>query len=346
MPPEVAHHRLKLHYLLHGMGGSPVVPFGSLVGRQLGVSPASIGLTFLLMPLAGLVIKPLLGGLADKYGAKKRVLMLVILSAMVFYSILPLLPNLPTSSTSLLSCSPTSSTLQLRTTDPCLTSRLVSMFNHSTVECTASCTSTPLSMKLQPGLAAATDGALLLPVISPCPSPHLSCTSITCPSSPQLAHLLNSQGEDHEDQLGTYQLWLFILVLILASVSFGCGCTFQESICHEVGHLRWHLLQVLGGEAEEKYGQQRLFASLGWGAMAALAGWLVELDSRSAGPGGGGDGGLDGDEGSSNTSGSPSSTTTPRPSSSWQCAGASTSWWWPASRCPRPGGCPPTPGPR
>ena len=249
MPPEETHHRLKLHYLLHGMGGSPVVPFGSLVGRQLGVSPASIGLTFLLMPLAGLVIKPLLGGLADKYGAKKRVLMLVIMSSMVFYSILPLLPALPTSSTSLLSCSPTSSTLQLRTTDPCLSSSLVTMFNDSMVECTATCTSTTLSMKLQPGLAATTihhHGALLLPVTSPCPSPHLSCNSITCPSSPQLAHLLNSQGEDHGDQLGTYQLWLFILVIIMASVSFGCGCTFQESICHEVGHLSQHLHTVQG----------------------------------------------------------------------------------------------------
>lgn len=46
------------------------------------------------------------------------------------------------------------------------------------------------------------------------------------------------------------------------------------------------LFKVLGAEAEEKYGQQRLFASLGWGAMAALAGWLVELGSRSGGGGG------------------------------------------------------------
>ena len=87
--------RLKLHYLLHGMGGSPVVPFGSLVGRQLGVNPASMGVIFALMPCVGLVLKPLLGGIADKYGAKKRVLMLVILSAMVNYSLLPLLPSLP-----------------------------------------------------------------------------------------------------------------------------------------------------------------------------------------------------------------------------------------------------------
>ena len=47
--------RLKLHYLLHGMGGSPVVPFGSLVGRQLGVNPAGMGLVFGLIPLVGSV---------------------------------------------------------------------------------------------------------------------------------------------------------------------------------------------------------------------------------------------------------------------------------------------------
>ena len=45
--------RLKLHYLLHGMGGSPIVPFGSLLGRRLGVTAASMGVVFALIPLVG-----------------------------------------------------------------------------------------------------------------------------------------------------------------------------------------------------------------------------------------------------------------------------------------------------
>ena len=253
--------RLKLHYLLHGMGGSPVVPFGSLIGRQLGVKPASMGVIFALMPCAGLVLKPLLGGIADKYGAKKKVLMLVILSAMLNYSLLPLLPSLPTSSTSLLSCSesekPGSSSLQLRTTDPCMPTRLATVFTNQSLECTATCelSNSPLVINLQPGLALTSKDSLLLPVASKCITGSQLCSQLECPNSPQLAHMLNNQGEEESSgsQLATSQLWLFVLVLVLASLSFGCGCTFQESICHE----------VLGSEAEEKYGQQRLWASIG-----------------------------------------------------------------------------------
>ena len=251
--------RLKLHYLLHGMGGSPVVPFGSLIGRQLGVNPASMGIIFALMPCVGLVLKPLLGGIADKYGAKKRVLVLVILSAMLNYSLLPLLPSLPTSSTSLLSCSESEklgpSSLQLRTTDPCLPTRLATVFTNLSLECTATCeaSTSPLSINLQPGLAKPSKDSLLLPVASKCISGSQLCSQLECPSSPQLAHILNNQGESSGSQLASGQFWLFVLVLVLASLSFGCGCTFQESICHE----------VLGSEAEEKYGQQRLWASLG-----------------------------------------------------------------------------------
>ena len=76
--------------MLHGMGGSPIVPFGyidyriesidmfnsqvyiwcflcrSLIGRQLGIRAHSMGLVFCSVPIAGIIIKPFLGGVADK----------------------------------------------------------------------------------------------------------------------------------------------------------------------------------------------------------------------------------------------------------------------------------------
>ena len=39
---------------------------------------------------------------------------------------------------------------------------------------------------------------------------------------------------------------------------------------------------MLGAEGPARYGQQRLFASLGWGGMAALSGWLVGRDSSAS----------------------------------------------------------------
>ena len=45
----------------------------------------------------------------------------------------------------------------------------------------------------------------------------------------------------------------------------------KESICH----------QMLGEEADMRYGEHRLWASVGWGLMAAVSGYLVDLDSQA-----------------------------------------------------------------
>ena len=38
---------------------------------------------------------------------------------------------------------------------------------------------------------------------------------------------------------------------------------------------------MLGEEADMRYGEHRLWASVGWGLMAAVSGYLVDLDSQA-----------------------------------------------------------------
>ena len=40
---------------------------------------------------------------------------------------------------------------------------------------------------------------------------------------------------------------------------------------------------MLGEEADRRYGEHRLWASIGWGLMAAVSGYLVDLDSQEIG---------------------------------------------------------------
>ena len=40
--------------------------------------------------------------------------------------------------------------------------------------------------------------------------------------------------------------------------------------------------QMLGDEADRRYGEHRLWASVGWGLMAAVSGYLVDLDSQDS----------------------------------------------------------------
>ncbi|CAH2208234.1 jg14391, partial [Pararge aegeria aegeria] len=47
-------------------GTAPLVPFLSTYARQLGFSPSTVGLMYTVLPLFGLVAKPLFGVVADR----------------------------------------------------------------------------------------------------------------------------------------------------------------------------------------------------------------------------------------------------------------------------------------
>ena len=49
------------------MVSSDLYFFRSLIGRQLGITANSMGMVFFAVPVAGIFIKPFLGGIADKY---------------------------------------------------------------------------------------------------------------------------------------------------------------------------------------------------------------------------------------------------------------------------------------
>ena len=90
--------------------------------------------------------------------------------------------------------------------------------------------------------------------------------------------MINLSGNPSGHQYFYYQYWLYAVFIALGIVSFGCGCTFQvidksfftnahftsyqESMCH----------QMLGEEADRRYGEHRMWASIGWGLMAAVSG--------------------------------------------------------------------------
>jgi hypothetical protein len=129
------------------------------------------------------------------------------------------------------------------------------------------------SLQLFPGRVLDLGDGLQLPVqLGPCNTRpvKMACT-FSCESAQDLAQIIN-RPKDGSSVFNYGEYWLFVLIITLASLSFGSGCTFQESICHE----------VLGEEGQQKYGQQRLWASVGWGLMAAVSGYVVDMDSRDS----------------------------------------------------------------
>ena len=224
---------------------------------------------------------------------KKIVLMSVIFSALVHYYSLQYLPSLPSPPSAEVTCTSTSFITLAR--DPCMVEKLQMMFNNSQVICDMKCLSPEKktekeiveklsmtavltdqvhhkSLQLHPDRVLDLGDSLQLPLqLGPCTAQpvRMSC-HFSCPAAPDLAQIINRPKEGGGSMFSYGEYWLFVIVITIASLSFGSGCTFQESICHE----------VLGEEGQQKYGEQRLWASVGWGLMAAVSGYVVDLDSK------------------------------------------------------------------
>lgn len=48
-------------------GTAPLVPYLSTYARQLGFTSSTVGLIYTVLPICGLVAKPLFGAIADRY---------------------------------------------------------------------------------------------------------------------------------------------------------------------------------------------------------------------------------------------------------------------------------------
>lgn len=71
------------------------------------------------------------------------------------------------------------------------------------------------------------------------------------------------------DVLKTSLFWFMFILLILVYSGNACTTTIADTICFS-----------LLGSARHKYGQQRMWGSLGWGLMGSVSGALVDVFSR------------------------------------------------------------------
>lgn len=82
---------VKGHFFFFNAGTAPLVPYLSTYARQLGFSSATVGLIYTVLPVFGLIAKPLFGVIADKYKKQKIIFILfqiiIIASFWAIYAI-------------------------------------------------------------------------------------------------------------------------------------------------------------------------------------------------------------------------------------------------------------------
>ncbi|KAJ8688636.1 hypothetical protein QAD02_024431 [Eretmocerus hayati] len=79
---------IKAHYFFFNAATGPMMQFLPTIAKQMHFSPSLVGKIFMILPISGLIAKPLFGGLADKFGLHKTFFIFFqVILAIAFYSI-------------------------------------------------------------------------------------------------------------------------------------------------------------------------------------------------------------------------------------------------------------------
>ncbi|XP_046683291.1 major facilitator superfamily domain-containing protein 6 isoform X1 [Homalodisca vitripennis] len=311
---------MKGHYFLFNAGTSPIVPFMPTLARQLGFSSVVVGSLYTALPIMGMLVKPTMGALADRYKCQKALFLAFILLTIASFFPLQFVPGLPVESAADFHCHQISD-LKICGTDSCVADQLIAEGSgNTTIYCKMRCELgsgflqtvcrdwnwSSLCEKSVPVLTILGDtrattspqsvafNALLSPQHtlplenSDCLFTRVSKVQLAggdvwhtpyCNTSLQIAqcrmqcqsdtlsdltNLSNSQVISH------YQFWMFTSLLVFSWIGMAVVVSVGDAICF-----------TILGDQPGKYGNQRMWGSVGFGLCVIVAGWLV--DTWSAG---------------------------------------------------------------
>lgn len=67
---------MKAHYFLFNAGSAPIVPFLPVYARQLGLSSFAVGTIYTVLPIFGMLSKPMFGAVADYFKQQKSLFLI------------------------------------------------------------------------------------------------------------------------------------------------------------------------------------------------------------------------------------------------------------------------------
>lgn len=277
------------------------------LARQMGFSSVVVGTIYSILPIIGLLTKPIFGFVSDKFQSHKLLFILAQgLTAVAFFCIM-FIPNIPTTvdfhchgGESVLNVCPSSSNDCLQTElqkvlegDKILTCQLKCQANSDQWDyvcknwLNATCSSKESFIEMKTEIKEIVE----LESVDKCFHFHIEHDKaeyngnniiLQCPGSDIfkmkcevecdnlfINELLRDSSSIPNNQVtGLYQFWLFFVCLILSWAGMAVVVSVGDSICFE-----------LLGEKHHLYGNQRLWGAVGFGITSLLAGVLVDAIS-------------------------------------------------------------------
>ncbi|XP_011259803.1 major facilitator superfamily domain-containing protein 6 isoform X2 [Camponotus floridanus] len=293
---------IKSHYFLFNAATAPMVQFLPTIGKQLGFSGTLVGTMYTVLPISGLIAKPLFGSLADKFKLHKTFFLIFqAILTIAFFSIY-FIPEIDRSASITLICNKNIPFLKIcpqkQFTHKALSAIMENI--HSDLVCQLSCERAPhgylelsgknVSMNSKFKFSAQFDifkdfitdncvdvnvhefmdvyGDAHMPICGD--QLRTKCTA-TCHNSSAFNHLLLETKDSKADtRQSTYQFHLFLWAAIISWIGMAVVVSIADAICFD----------LLGYERRNDYGKQKMWGSIGFGIFGISAGWLVDLLSE------------------------------------------------------------------
>ncbi|KAF6209315.1 hypothetical protein GE061_015062 [Apolygus lucorum] len=298
---------IKAHFFFSLGGWAPVLSFIPLIIKDLGFSATATGIINTIVPVACMMVKPLVGTIADKFKIHKHLMIFLILSTATIMMSLRLVSPLPMQSKVDLVCESNSSHVIIETSkaqDECFLRSLWSSMDNKGLECQFIAEhhqgefidalghndtvnsddylsevrqNTPTRVNL--GKGKKQDANTIVVQVETlaknfrvwnnpsCEGSAKMTGSLHCPNP--LLHSIVNEVRIPDQEIVRYDQFWYTLLIVLGVRVFGSCCeNLADSICFKL--LR----------NPHDYGLQRMWGAAGWGLTSAVSGYLVDRMSE------------------------------------------------------------------
>ncbi|EFN78694.1 major facilitator superfamily domain-containing protein 6 [Harpegnathos saltator] len=291
---------IKAHYFLYNAATGPIVPFLPTIAKQLGFSATLVGTIYTILPISGLISKPLFGGLADKFKLHKILFLIFqVVLTVAFFSI-SYIPKIDKSANTTLICDNSIPYLEICPEKQFSKAALNTVLDntHTNSVCQLSCkgpshgyielsgknVSANSTFEFGAGFDAYhdllanncvnvrirtfTDNIAHVPN---CGNQMRTWCTVTCHDNIAFNHLLQEAKNSHNDaEIYTQRFYLFLWAAIMSWVGMAVVVSIADAICFD----------LLGYEKRKDYGKQKMWGSIGFGIFGISAGYLVDVFSE------------------------------------------------------------------
>ncbi|KAF5276051.1 hypothetical protein FQA39_LY00847 [Lamprigera yunnana] len=245
---------LNMHDIIFTVTMGPILPQLSVYGKELGISSVVMGTITGILPILFLLAKPGFGLLVDVFRHYRKAIFLgLIVGTSAFYAFLYFVPARFISKYYFNStiCS------QLDTCNIADYFEEMDCNTTTRVICNWKCDDVPHNVTLYGSVKVGNqDGVCFLNSTSDCNS-HCD---ITC---------IDDIDRNTECLYQSYSFWMFIILMSLGTIGFNVLNSISDAICFDVI------------ENDYDYGKQRVWGTLGFGITALIAGYVVEIFSKT-----------------------------------------------------------------